>query len=282
MSKVNLPLLVEPQNLEPLLGNAMVLVVSVDSAHRYHERHIPRAVHLSYDTLVRRGKFALGLLPDVGALSQALSGIGLTPETHVVAYDDEGCGRSSRLLWTLGLVGHEHFSLLNGGLTAWANEGHPLHVQPVDVVASDYTVSGIGDAIVDKTYLLAHYSDPSVVLLDCRSHNEFIGLQPLAKYSGHIPGAVNLDWSYTKSSHRHNRYKPMSKLQVVLDSLGITKDKEVIVYCQTGHRSSHTFMLLKILGYPNVKAYPGSWSEWGNCDDTPIIQIETPEESEWA
>ena len=276
MSEINLPLLVEPGQLEPLMANDQVIIVSVDSEQRYSERHVPTAVHLNYSKLIKKGKFAQGLLPELEDISEALSAIGLTPEKHVVAYDDEGSGRASRLLVTLDAIGHTRFSLLNGGMTAWASEGFPLHVVEEFREPSNYQAKSISNIIVDKDYILEKLNNENVVLIDARSHDEFTGLQPLAKRSGHIPGAINIDWKLNKDPARHNRMKSDDKILEMLQDRRITKDKEIIAYCQTCHRSSHTYIMLKQAGYPNIKCYPGSWSEWGNCDNTPITQDEDP------
>ena len=274
---MNLPLIIEPQELESHLGDENILIISVDAEHRYLERHIPTAINCSYLDLIKRGKFAQGLLPDVDSISRSFAELGITYDKHIVAYDDEGCGRSSRLLWVLDVIGHQNYSLLNGGLNSWSKEGYPLHAMPTFAKASTFTVKQEPQTIVDKDYVLKHLDDPNVILLDGRSHNEYIGLQPLAKRSGHIPGAKNLDWNYTKDLRRNGRFKSAETLLPVLKSLGVSKDKEIIVYCQTCHRSCHTFVLLKSLGFDNIKAYAGSWSEWGNCDDTPVVQIESPD-----
>ncbi len=276
MSEINLPLLVEPGQIEPLMANEDLIIVSMDSEQRYSERHVPTAVHLKYSKLIAKSQYAQGLFPELDAINEALSSIGLTPDKHVVAYDDEGSGRASRLLLTLDAIGHTRYSLLNGGMTAWASEGFPLHVVAEFRQRSDYRAKSISNIIVDKDYILDNLNKENLILIDSRSHDEFTGLQPLAKRSGHIPGAINIDWKLNKDPGRHNRMKSDMKILEMLEDRRITKDKEIITYCQTCHRSSHTYIMLKQVGYPNIKCYPGSWSEWGNCDDTPIIQDEDP------
>ena len=276
MSELNLPLLVEPSQLEPLMADEQLLIVSVDSQQRYSERHVPTAVHLPYAKLITKSKFAQGLMPELPDICEALSSIGLTPDMHVVAYDDDGSGRASRLLLTLDAIGHTRYSLLNGGMKSWAREGFPLHVQSEYREPSNFKSDFIRDVIVDKDYILANLDNKNVVLIDSRAHDEFTGLQPLAMRSGHIPGAINIDWKLNKDPSRHGRMKSDDKILEMLEDRRITKDKEIIAYCQTCHRSSHTYIMLKQVGYENIKCYPGSWSEWGNCNDTPIIQDEDP------
>ncbi len=108
-----------------------------------------------------------------------------------------------------------------------------------------------------------------VVILDTRSPAEFSGIDRRAARGGHIPGAVNMDWSVALDRERNLRLKPAVELRGILDNLGITPDKEVITHCQTHHRSSHTYLMLKALGYPRTRGYPGSWSEWGNDLELP-------------
>ena len=103
-----------------------------------------------------------------------------------------------------------------------------------------------------------------------RSAAEYSGRDKRAERAGHIPGAVNLNWVTAMDQRRKMRLKQEGQLRRMLSSLGVTPGKEIIVYCQTHHRSSHAYNMLKALGFPNVKAYPGSWAEWGNSPDTPI------------
>ncbi len=110
----------------------------------------------------------------------------------------------------------------------------------------------------------------NTVLLDARSPEEYNGTKRFTARSGHIPGAVNLNWLDTMDRHRNLRLKTDAELRRMLSERGITPDKEVIVYCQTHHRSAHSYVMLKSLGYTNIKGYPGAWSEWGNSNDTPI------------
>ena len=91
-----------------------------------------------------------------------------------------------------------------------------------------------------------------------------------AERAGHVPGAVNFDWVNAIDQTRSLRLKPAQELKQVLSQLGVTPDKEAIVYCQTHHRSAHTYIVLKSLGYPRVRGYPSSWSEWGNSTETSI------------
>lgn len=270
MTTTTLPLLLEPEMLEPLLGDAHILVVDLSRADIHAQYHIPGAVHLEYSRIVRMAPPVGGLLPDEAQLSAVLSAIGLTPQRHIVAYDDEGGGKACRLLWTLQAIGHQHYSLLNGGLHAWANEGHELTRAPTSPAPSTFDAHYSDDTVVaDAAYILGHLDDTGHALLDARSALEYRGLQRYSARGGHIPGAVNFEWTEAMDQGRNLRLKPAAELRAQLEGLGITPDKTVVAYCQTHHRSAHTWFMLKWLGY-QARGYAGSWSDGGNWEDTPI------------
>lgn len=268
-----LPLLIEADQLAPHLDDPHLLLVDLGAPERYVDGHLAGAINLSYAALVRGIPPALGLLPDLAQLSAVCSAIGLTPERPVVAYDAEGGGRASRLLWTLDVLGHPAGSLLNGGLPAWQAAGQPLTSRPVAATPSRYQAEiAHPQALADKDYILARLQQPDLALLDTRSPAEYHGQDQRAARGGHIPGAVNLNWTETMDPTRDLRLKPDAELRTRLTALGVTPDKEVIVYCQTHHRSAHTYLVLKHLGYPRVRGYAGAWSEWGNDPALPVAR----------
>jgi thiosulfate/3-mercaptopyruvate sulfurtransferase len=212
----------------------------------------------------------MGLLPDAADLERLFSSIGISNTTHVVALDDEGGGRASRLLWTLATAGHTRFSLLNGGLHAWANEGHPIESSHVTPVPGVFSVRHDPAPVATRDYIRTHLGDKGVCLLDVRTADEYSGVKRFAERAGHIPGAVNLDWTLAIDTGRNMRFKPDGELRAMLQAIGATPDREIITYCQTHHRSAHTWMVLTWLGYPNARGYPGSWSDWGNDPSLPV------------
>ena len=264
------PLVVEPAQLAEQLGTQKLLIVDMCKPEIYASQHIPGAVHLDYLQLVAAQPPVMGLLPDDAHLGAVFSALGLAPDMHVVAYDDEGGVKACRLLWTLDVIGHAHFSLLNGGLRAWLAGRHPVSSVSALPRASHYQVTRSGHALADKEYILAHLQDAEVKLLDARTPGEYSGADKRAQHGGHIPGAVNMDWTEALDMQNSGRFKPADVLRKRLDALGVTPDKEVIVYCQTHHRSSHTYIALKALGYSRIKGYPGAWSEWGNSPDVSV------------
>ncbi|HLA75853.1 MAG TPA: sulfurtransferase [Gammaproteobacteria bacterium] len=272
MLPATLPLLLEPAELEQWLGTEGLLVVAVTRPESYAQQHVPGAVYLDYSKLVSAQPPVLGLVPSDAQLSQVFSALGMTGRSHVVAYDDEGGAKAARLLWTLDVIGHPRYSLLDGGWRAWLAGGHSTSSTAPDITPSDYRVRQRGDAMADKAYILAHLHDPTVALLDARTPAEYRGTDKRALRGGHIPGAVNLEWNQALDAHNAMRLKPLAELRAQLSALGVTPDKEVITYCQTHHRSSHSYIVLTALGYPRIKGYPGAWSEWGNSSDAPVEQ----------
>ncbi|NOY66866.1 MAG: sulfurtransferase [Gammaproteobacteria bacterium] len=264
------PLIIEADELESHLQDDNILIIDLCKDETYLQSHIPGAVHLKYPDILHVQKPVMGLLPDMDSLSNILSKTGITPETHVIAYDDEGGGKACRLLWTLDVIGHKHFSLLNGGLHAWANEGHPLSNALVTPVTTEYGKCEIIQGRADKDYVLNSLDNNECILLDSRSIEEYTGVKRFAERGGHIPGAINLDWMITMNKDANLRLLPDDELNKLLQSLGITADKEIILYCQTHHRSSHAYIMLKHLGYTKLRGYPGAWSEWGNLPGMPV------------
>ena len=271
MAGAALPLIVDSHTVQAGLGREGLVLVDVGAAVRYREGHLPGAVHLDYGTLIADDGPVQGLLPGTQRLGAALAASGITPATHVVAYDDEGGPKACRLLWTLDLLGHAGMSLLNGGLPAWLSEGRPLDNRaPAAAAAAAYPVDVDGDKLADRAYILQRLHQSGTVLLDARSPDEYSGRDLRARRGGHIPGAVNIEWREAVDRRRETRLRPAAELQEMYVHAGVTPDKEIITYCHSHRRSAHTYIVLKALGYPRLRGYPGSWSDWGNAPDTPV------------
>ncbi len=270
MSTPELALIVEPAELEPRLGEPGLLVVDMCKSSTYLQYHVPGAVHLDYGDIVVSRNPVNGLLPSTALLEQLLSRIGIGPETRVVAYDDEGGGHAARLIWTLDVLGHRTASLLNGGLFSWANEGHPLETDQVAPQPAQFRARFDPEPLADAEFILQRLNDPELALVDARSPAEYSGERRYSARGGHIPGAVNWDWVNLMDQRRNLRLRPAAELRQALAGFGVRPEQTLVAYCQTHHRSSLMYVALRSLGYPRVKGYPGSWSDWGNRSDTPI------------
>lgn len=270
MTDNRLPWVVEPKQLFNHLDQKNLCIVDLCKTDIYPHGHIPGALHLEYKDIVAAQPPAMGLLPDNETLQEIAARLGLTTDTHVVAYDDEGGGKAARLLWTLDCLGHHHLSLLNGGIHAWTNEGYPLEQQVKSADRTSYSVTNNDKPIATREFIQVHLNDKTVVLLDTRSSAEYTGMKKFALHGGHIPGAVNMDWLMMLDRDNNLKLRSTAELRDTLESRGVTPDKTIVTYCQTNHRSALVYYVLKALGYPDIKAYPGSWSDWGNRNDTPI------------
>lgn len=267
-------LLLEPAALnDTLISRPGSMLVDVSSAGNYHKHHLPSAIFFDFRHLLNGAPPAPGLLPDTQQLAQALADAGIGRDKTIIAYDDEGGSKASRLLWTLDILGFEHLHLVNGGLHAWVMEHGELESGANPAVTSGIEALAFNrDKIADKAFILENLGNPQVVIWDTRSAEEYAGTKPRAQRNGHIPGAVNLNWLDTIDKENGLRYLPRETLVRLLESRGITPDKTIVPHCHTHHRSAHSAVLLEYLQFPDVKAYPGSWSEWGNADDTPVEQ----------
>ncbi|RLT92156.1 sulfurtransferase [Ketobacter sp.] len=270
MSPISLPLLIEPDDLEPCLGHPNLLLVDLCRPEQYAAAHIPGAIYLPFTQLMSGHMPGPGKLPSTNALSQLFSALGLTPDTHVVAYDDEGGGWAGRLIWTLDMLGHPHYSYLNGGLHAWAQAQKPLEEGVNVPIPSTYQVQLHNGPSITKDEILQRLELPNFVVWDARSPEEYLGLRQGAAKNGHIPGAVNYEWVRAMDRHNGLRIRDHNAIRQELAALGITADKHIVTHCQSHHRSGFTYLLGKILGFEQIQAYPGSWSEWGNDPDTPV------------
>jgi len=264
------PIIINPNLLFQSVSQPDILLVDLRSKREYDAGHLPNAVLLNYNHLVEMKPPVLGLLPGEEKLSELFSWLGLSRQRHVVAYDQNVGAGACRLLWTLDIIGHHRFSLLNGGYDAWVAAGLPTERQPHQPQPTIYNASIGNHGIRSKDQVLEKLNDPNVVLLDSRSALEFNGEEQLAARGGHIPGAVNLDWMEATDPARHYQLLDEHTLRMKYQRLGVIPEKEIIAYCQTHRRSAHTCITLKSLGYENVHAYAGSWSQWGNCEDVPI------------
>ncbi len=269
MSRFDPERLLTPEGYEALAGDE-VLLVDVGAAERYAQAHIPGAVLVTPQELVDGRPPATGRLPDVARLEALCSRLGLRDGLKVVAYDDEGGGWAGRLLWTLEVVGHHDWAYLDGGIHAWQASGRHIEQRPNTPTPASFEVRIDPEPIAEAEDILAalELGDADLVVWDARSAAEYRGERQAAARSGHIPGAINLDWLELMDRERQLRLREDSA--ELLTSRGITPDKLIVTHCQTHHRSGLTWLAARLLGYPRLKAYHGSWSEWGNRDDTPI------------
>ena len=263
--------LITPDEVEALIAQG-AKVFDLRGAEDYEAGHIPGAMNINNKQFENPDNPVDGEIATAEQFEALMSSYGITPEDVIITYASASKPQMApRLIWTLEAFGHTATYLLDGQYEAWAAAGKATETGASPAVeAAEYKViSTENDINVDKDYVIN--LPEGAVLLDCR---------PVADYSGeavadgnarggHIPGAV--DVYYMDAVDENGFFRSVEELTQLYASVGVTPDKEIVTYCQRGHRASHTwFALTYILGFENVKVYDGSMMEWSNLEDQPI------------
>jgi len=251
-------LLVETSWLATHLREPGMRLIDMRRGDAYTAGHIPGAVRIEEGPL-RNGEDKLSYLPRPEMLASMLGKAGITNTTHVVIYDDQGGRAASRLWYVLNAYGHEKVSLVNGGWTQWTAEKRPTTTDVPTVAAVTFKPKVTPALGCTAPELLAR--KPDVVALDARSATEH--------RTGRVPGAVNVEWKENLTTPAMT-FKPAAELKKLYESKGVTPDKEVVTYCASGGRAALSLFSLKLLGYPKVKVYYGSWSDYTARPEAPV------------
>lgn len=257
--------------------NVRVAEVDYDPTSNYDQGHIPGSVLFDWkkdlNDQVNRD------ILSKGQLEELFSRNGITNDTWVILYGDFNNWFAAYAFWDLKYYGVEKVKLMNGGRKKWLLEDKPLAKDVPTYTQATFNASGPDDKIrVFKEQVIQATKEGGKVLVDVRGPKEFSGeiLAPPeyptehAQRGGHIPGAFNIPWGQAVND-ADGTFKGRSELEALYQSKGVTPQHEVITYCRIGERSSHTWFVLKyLLGYPDVRNYDGSWTEWGNSIRLPI------------
>jgi thiosulfate/3-mercaptopyruvate sulfurtransferase len=271
---VNASLLTLMPELAHRLGEAGLRILDARAAERYGAGHIPGAVNLPIADITRTINGVPGMLTPIEELEQILGRRGITREDRVVIYDDVGGLDAARLFWALDYLGHPRLSVLQGGVALWQRDGGATSREVATPEAVQYRSEPRPERLADRAWVQASLQNPAVILLDARSPEEFTGAVPgkEVRRPGRIPGAVNLDWVGNLTAAEPRRFKSAADLESLYRSAGVTPDKEIAIYCRTGARASHTYFVLRLLGYPRVRVYDGSFIEWSADATLPVAR----------
>ena len=252
--------------------NVRLIDVSSDS-DVFASGHLPEAQFVDWRAeLTNADDPVRGQILTRDALSELFSGLGVENDDTVVLYDDTNNLFAARAYWVLKYYQHDNVYIYNGGSKKWTADGQQLTTDLAPVSASQY-VAGEPDSSIrtDWQYVVDHVGDSGTLFCDARGPKEYAGTDVRSERGGHVPGAINVEW--TNAVNQDGTFRSASDLGELYRKAGFSPDKEIITYCQTGVRGAHTwFVLSELLGYPNVRNYDGSWEEYGNTADSPIDQ----------
>lgn len=261
------PLLIDTETLQQHLGRSDLVVIDVRGKAAYEfGGHIPGAVHTTWHEYSDPTAVPKGLLnSDLGQIERTLSRLGINQDSDIVIYSNpfDNWGDEGRMFWMLEYLGHKRLRILDGGWVKWTAEKRPFEHGPVSQRMGNFKAQPVRALITLKDELkgLIRKPHPQTAILDARSVEEYLGKEVSGlPRSGHIPSAIHVAWN--GFLNKDATVKDPSVLKELLDAKGVGLEQDVVCYCTGGVRSAWLYFILKLVGYPKVTNYPGSWWEW--------------------
>src|SRR5688572_2960446 len=267
----NQHLVVSPQELAGLVdrpGSDRPLVLDLRPPDAYANGHVPGAIHLDLWGVSLIDTDPAPLNAFMWMIEHVLAVHGVQASTPIVVYDDQSGIRAARAFWFLEYFGHPSTRLLDGGFGAWTRAGLRVSREALPARASEWTGRRHDATLATWREVRSAIGDANTVILDTRSDGEYCGTTVRARRGGAVHGAVHIEW--TRNLTPAGSFKPADELRAMYENAGVTPDRQVITYCQGGYRAAHSYLALRLLGYPRVRNYVGSWKEWGDRVDLPI------------
>ncbi|HEU0113766.1 MAG TPA: sulfurtransferase [Thermomicrobiales bacterium] len=254
--------LVAPDWLQSHLPDPSLTVVALTPAADFAKGHVPGAAQIDWSALNLADTSDAAIAKWEGDIETKLTRLGLAPIDSVVVYDG-GTLYAPRLWWILRQLGQRDVRVLNGGEPAWSAAGAPVETGPsrVQPAAQPYRGKPDPSSLATLVEVEAALGKPNAILVDARSPREY--------EAGHIPGAVNVEFTRNARAANPKTWLPAADLKTMYAAAGVTPNKRVIPYCSTGVRSATTLFTLLLLGYPDVALYTGSWQEWSAHSELP-------------
>jgi thiosulfate/3-mercaptopyruvate sulfurtransferase len=261
-------LLTTPAELLKKLGSPDLCLIDVRPAEQFAQEHIPGAVHFDLFGLSLVDTSEAPLRAFMHMIHHVLELRGVSGDKQVVFYEENSGMRAARGLWFLEFFGHPNVRMLDGGIQAWKAAGGPITTEAVAPKAATFKSGEHREVLATADDVLRSLNKKEIAILDTRSDGEYLGTHVRAARGGAVPGAIHIEW--TENLDASGKFKSNTELKNMYDKAGITPDKEVISYCQGGYRAAHSYVALRLLGFPKVRNYIGSWKEWGDRTDLPI------------
>ena len=268
-------LLVNTEWLENNIFNDSVRLIDCGYPDAYERAHLPGAVGLE-DNYLKNSAFGNLHIATAKQIQTLLESFGVSNEMQIIVYDNRAGVYASRFWWVLAYYGYYNVKVLDGGWEKWIQENRKIESKIPIYSPSKFNIplpEGDQTLIARKDHVIEVCEDNRTVIWDCRSKQEYYGTETRGnKRLGHMPNAQNLEWSNMVNRPGNDTFRNRKDILHALSRINI-KDKQtnVITYCQAGIRAAHAMFVLKLMGFEKVKNYDGSWKEWGNVDDTPII-----------
>jgi thiosulfate/3-mercaptopyruvate sulfurtransferase len=255
--------LTTPEELSAVLhGSKPPLLLDVRPAHAFASGQLPGAVHLDVWGISLIDTDPAPLRAFLWIIQHLLALRGVANDRPVVVYEDDSGVRAARVFWFLEFFGHPDVRVLDGGVRAWTGRQLPLSREPAPPTASEWTGTWQDSRLATWQDVEARLGRADVAILDARTDGEFCGTTVRAARGGRIPGAIHVEW--TENLGDDGRFRSPGELRRIYERAGVTPDREVIAYCQGGYRAAHSYHAHRVLGYPRVRNYLGSWKEWGD------------------
>ncbi|MBT3685699.1 MAG: sulfurtransferase [Nitrosopumilus sp.] len=256
-------MLISTSELKSILNDPDIIIADTRSFKEYSEDHIPGSVHLDLFAFHWIDTTKEGIENFNSQARKLLSFLGVKSEKRIIFYDSVSGMLAARGVWMLMYFSHQNVSMLDGGIAKWKKENLTLETKPNNFKPSEF----LGKVNPDIISGFEHIQDnlENLKIIDARSIGEYDGSIVRAAQTGHIPNSINIDWNQNLSDD--GTFKNDDELSKMYD---ISKDSEIVTYCQGAYRAANSFLVLKKLGFKNVRDYLGSWGEWGNNLDLPI------------
>lgn len=252
-----------------------LLIVDTRPFSSYSESHIPGAVNIDLMQFHWIDTSKSGIVQFNRQSKLLLSNIGVSKDKFVVFYDDISGMSAARGVWLLLYFSHKQVAMLDGGLKKWKTEGYKTETKSNPFMHSNFNGEPNPKVLADFARINSVIKSKRSFIIDARSKDEYDGSTIRAAHAGHIPTSINIDWNDNIDHGGGDNggcsggiFKSRDKLEQMYNK--IPKDAEVITYCQGGYRAANSFVVLKMLGYKNVRMYLGSWGEWGNRLHLPV------------